>query len=776
MSNSSERIPFAVKVSRMIEVLAAQIYPTSFALLRENVQNSFDAILLRKHLGQQFDARIDVTIEPRLISVTDNGIGMSRDDLRNHFWQAGSSSKNTEDARAAGVVGTFGIGAMANFGIAEELRVETESVSSQERTACEAFRSTLSVTEDCISFKSKSLTGNPGTTVTAVIQPGKAAIPVAEAQSYISQFVAFLPIDVYVNGEKVSGQPIEDFVPPLTKTWFFSGQNISLGGSIKADIDLNGAVNGEVRIVLRNIEFGSQKLDGRMILRQGHGSIQTFRSGFGLAPISVVSVYNFGGVADFLFLQPTAGREALTTESMQLLQKIVTQIDDFVSLQLSQRPESNSSTPFVRWVAKRRRFDLCFNLRVRIEPGGSLPLHDVRDQSKKTPMLVYLGTDHTTIEHASEDRPIIMLARRSPRRDCEISFLRQHCKIEELSDEPNVLEAKPDLDTSMAEKALAFRLGSILSSDYFLESRIKFGKISHGLPVLVTKRSLPVEIFLDPSGPTIQIILELYKNEYEAFGHMVKDFARNMIFPRVSELVPTATRQGAEAFLKSIHRSREVFEYEAADLESLTSLWKDYMSGELDFRQAAERASKVATRSYQEVDSSVAGTMRDVVPDVIDNPFVTSQQNNAEYGPMPPIQRVDMSTDKKLLTIEDSDPPLKGYRCFLALTKRIHDEHADFFLQPHRTSVVWGGQKALFIFEHHSGNFGLYYDLQTQSLMSGQSGGGAIVSCTIVMKNRIFIPIPPFIQESFLPRESEKKRFEVRCDILHIDYKVRDRD
>ena len=94
----------------------------------------------------------------------------------------------------------------------------------------------------------------------------------------------------------------------------------------------------------------------------------------------------------------------------------------------------------------------------------------------------------------------------------------------------------------------------------------------------------------------------------------------------------------------------------------------------------------------------------------------------------------------------------------------------DFFLQPHRTSVVWGGQKALFIFEHHSGDFGLYYDLQTLNPISTQSGGGSIQSCTIVMKNRIFIPIPLPIQVSFLPRESEKKRFEVSCDILHIDH------
>jgi molecular chaperone HtpG len=55
------------------------------------------------------------------VNVIDNGIGMTREELWQHYWRAGSSSKNTADARAAGVVGTFGIGAMANFGIAEEL-------------------------------------------------------------------------------------------------------------------------------------------------------------------------------------------------------------------------------------------------------------------------------------------------------------------------------------------------------------------------------------------------------------------------------------------------------------------------------------------------------------------------------------------------------------------------------------------------------------------------------------------------------------------------------
>jgi molecular chaperone HtpG len=768
VSETSGKMPFAVEISRMIELLAAQIYPTPFALIRENVQNSFDAVLLRKHLGQSFDAVIDVAVEPMGIRVTDNGIGMSRDDLRNHFWHAGSSSKNTPEARAAGVVGTFGIGAMANFGIAEELTVETESAVTSERTFCSASKSTLSVTEDCIAFEKRTSTGNPGTTVTATIQSGK-SINVAEAVQYITQFVSFLHIDVKVNGRVVSRQAIDNAVPALARSWSITKAGADLGEGLKADVSLTGAITGEVRVEMRNVEYGGQKLEGQMVLRHGLGNLRTFRSGFGLATTSVTSAYHFGGIADFLFLQPTAGREALTMESMQMLQIIVTRLDEVVSLHLADRPEANANSYFVDWVARRQRYDLCPLLRVRIEPGESLTLQEVRKRSQESPVLVYSGTDQATVKHASEDRPIIMLSRGAPRNQCELGYLRKFCEIEELSDEPKILVRKSDAETTSAEKALSFRIASILSTDYFLESHIRFGTISHSLPILVTNRKSPVEIYLDPAGATVRLLLGLYEREYSAFGHMAKDFVRTMIFTRVSDLVPSATRQGAEAFLKAIHRAREIFEYETTDLESLTSLWKDYLGGRLTYQQATERSTKVAVRSYQILDRDAAAPVRDVVPDVIENQASLNEQNEAQCGSLPPIQRLDISTERKLLTISDTDPPLKGYRCFLALTDRVHEEKGDFFLQPHRTSVVWGGQKALFIFEHHSGQFGLYYDLQTQSPISEQSGGGSFETCTIVMKNRIFIPIPASIQASFLPQQDEKKRFEVRCDILHID-------
>ena len=117
--SGTQRIPFQVDISRMIEVLAKQIYQDPLALLRENTQNAFDAIRLRSARGDNFTPSIAVHVTPSSIVITDNGIGMTPDDLRDHYWRAGSSSKNTPEARAAGVVGTFGIGAMANFGIAD---------------------------------------------------------------------------------------------------------------------------------------------------------------------------------------------------------------------------------------------------------------------------------------------------------------------------------------------------------------------------------------------------------------------------------------------------------------------------------------------------------------------------------------------------------------------------------------------------------------------------------------------------------------------------------
>ena len=153
-------IPYHVEINKVIELLASQIYQTPLALLRENCQNAFDAVLERQWVDKDYsDPRIQVTITPELLTIEDNGIGMSPDDLDAHYWRAGASGKNNPEARAAGVVGTFGIGAMANFGVASKLVVVTESFRTGQRTESLVERENLSASEPCITIEDLTPTG-----------------------------------------------------------------------------------------------------------------------------------------------------------------------------------------------------------------------------------------------------------------------------------------------------------------------------------------------------------------------------------------------------------------------------------------------------------------------------------------------------------------------------------------------------------------------------------------------------------------------------------------
>ncbi len=145
---------FQIEITKILEILSTKIYDSPFALLRENVQNAYDAVLLRKHrTPDEFSPRIDVKIMPGSVEVRDNGIGMTVDDLRNHFWRAGASGKNNVEAISAAVVGTFGIGGLADSAFAKSRLVVTESASNNTRTRCQATKDTLSLDQDCISME-----------------------------------------------------------------------------------------------------------------------------------------------------------------------------------------------------------------------------------------------------------------------------------------------------------------------------------------------------------------------------------------------------------------------------------------------------------------------------------------------------------------------------------------------------------------------------------------------------------------------------------------------
>ncbi len=89
MSNKS-KLSFQIEVNRVLEILSNDIYDSPYALLRENIQNAFDAIVMRQYKSNTaFKPEINITIGNGIISIIkDNGIGMNEDVVTNNFLES----------------------------------------------------------------------------------------------------------------------------------------------------------------------------------------------------------------------------------------------------------------------------------------------------------------------------------------------------------------------------------------------------------------------------------------------------------------------------------------------------------------------------------------------------------------------------------------------------------------------------------------------------------------------------------------------------------------
>ena len=761
MSSTEKKIAFKVEFSRILELLADQIYQSPLALLRENTQNAFDAVRMRQALDHEFEPIIQVTVDNEHIIVSDNGIGMTAQEIETHFWYAGKSGKNTEAARAAGVVGTFGIGAMANFGVADELSVKSESAVTGERTLSTVRKSELSTETKGISVRPIAHKGQPGTTVRAHLAP-QSGVSVQEARMYLREFVEFVDVPVLFNGDdRLSGAKHRAVLPSERHAWLEHRQDISLDGILSGDMELIGMASGELRVILENIKSAPRLgTPDSMVLLQGRNGIRTLRSGFGLSTVAVQSGYQWGGVVDLSILKPTAGREALDASSNQLLQQIIWALDNLISPIAAEHDQSFANDGVLQWITGTGQFSLCGRLEVVPRPSGKPEI--LASLVKRGGLRYYSGYDESVIQtYASEDEPLIVLSRRSPRRDCELGYLISQ-GVNEVDITPRVKKELPITSQSFAHSALATRVSRILEEDYFLGVDICFGSITGGLPLLVTDRRVPVMIYLDPDSSTVAPLLALYRDDYNAFAPFVKDFVRSAVFPRIAKLVPSSTREGAEAFLRHLRSNRELFEYELDDKADLDEIFEELRTGRLTNVEAARRLMD-RNRSVLDVSSASTEPLSSVVSEIRKE---TSEGNLQDiFDPRPGIDRREAETNARILTSEE---PVNGYTCFLSLSDRVQREKGDFFLQPHSTEVVWGGRKVIFIFQHHSRRFGLYYDILCPGLVSTSSGGGPRATSTILAKDRTFIPVPNEIANDFQPEVGERKRLEVRCDILYL--------
>lgn len=757
-------LPFQVETSRVLELLAKEIYDSPNALLRENVQNGYDAILERcQETGESPDTlTIRLNLVGDKLTIQDEGIGMSQSVLATSFWRPGFSGKHTERAKKAGVVGTFGIGAMANFGVSSELIVETESWEENKRWRSAVRKEDLKIGEDCIPLEEIPQQGNYGTTVTARLLPSF-QINEQAIKQYLTPYVANLPIRVYVGDEVISQQVS---LLPASVIALLDSQQLS-NGHITLDLTAYLTANKQVCVTATSIEVQNQQLVGSVDLQQGQQRVMAQCNAFGLSTIPINSHYSWGGTVNLSMLRPTAGREALSRESIQLINGVIALIDKGVSEKLAELSECDNNGSFLNYVSNHNRSDLADLVTVQMLPGNErYELGSIASQVANKSAQWYGGRNQQTLQAFSGiDTPLVYLDNSGSRRSIQQRYINEKLSIQQASD--TVKEKKKFLESELTipEIALVVKLTTTLIDDYgFVGPEVYFAEFSHQVPFMVTSEGSKLALALRRDSSEVAPVIGCYSKAREVFDGVVKDFVRVHLYNRIQSFVPSSSRLGAEALINLLQKNRDVFSYGSQDSYSLDEFLKQIGLGQGTIAEASSR--RVRTAQPQHVSHSQVASAA-----IIHRPESTAgitEEMPQEGDPAPPIRRPNVETlNTKIIEATSDIAELNGYHMLLSLSRRVFQREREFFFQPHSTKVIWGGHRIVFIFTIASGTLSFYYDVELKKPLDLKDPGGeALITSTVITKDRIFVPIPDLMVPALTVEEGQTKDFSVRYDTL----------
>lgn len=138
---------FKTETKRLLDMMINSIYTHKEIFLRELISNASDAIDKRHYLSltntdiasNDYSIVIDTDNENRTITITDNGVGMTKEELEEHLGTiAKSGSKEfmeaamKENTPEIDIIGQFGVGFYSAFMVAKRVDVLTKSVNSNE--------------------------------------------------------------------------------------------------------------------------------------------------------------------------------------------------------------------------------------------------------------------------------------------------------------------------------------------------------------------------------------------------------------------------------------------------------------------------------------------------------------------------------------------------------------------------------------------------------------------------------------------------------------------
>ena len=125
MKNTAEKFEFQAEVNQVLDLVIHSLYSNKEIFLRELISNAsdacdklrFEAIKNKKLTADDLHIKVDFDAEAKTITISDNGIGMTREEVINNIGTIANSGTKKylesiakKDRDDANLIGQFGVG------------------------------------------------------------------------------------------------------------------------------------------------------------------------------------------------------------------------------------------------------------------------------------------------------------------------------------------------------------------------------------------------------------------------------------------------------------------------------------------------------------------------------------------------------------------------------------------------------------------------------------------------------------------------------------------
>jgi molecular chaperone HtpG len=194
---------FQIDLQGLIKLLARNLYAEADVFVREMLQNAHDSIQKKQTLQRDntFQGRIQVKIdrEAATITIGDNGVGMTEQEVREHLATIGRSgtAEFRQRENVVELIGQFGIGLLSAFIVADKVVIETQSYQLEYPTL--RWESDGGKTFSLQSIGKREI----GTTVTLHISENyRDMLMKNKLQEAVRKYADFLPSGIYLNDDE----------------------------------------------------------------------------------------------------------------------------------------------------------------------------------------------------------------------------------------------------------------------------------------------------------------------------------------------------------------------------------------------------------------------------------------------------------------------------------------------------------------------------------------------------------------------------------------------